>query len=523
MILTLILLLPLGLGALLTLWPWPAPAPRRVLVIGGTLGMLAAALWLLHLALAGRPAAVGAGGWPAPQGIVLIADGLTALLLVLTAIVALAALAHAAAAGTDQTGSRFHALFQLQLFGITGALLAGDLFNLFVFFEVLLLASYGLLLDGRWTDPPGVALHYVLLNLMGSSLFLLGVALVYAAAGTLNMSGLAARLGQLAAPDLALAGAGIMLLATVLALKAALLPLLAWLPGTYAAAAAPAAALFTMLTKVGVYGLIRLRAMADGSLAGGVAAASGLAGNAALPHPATPLLGAVLLAAALATLAAGALGALAAPNLRRLVAWVIPVSVGTALAGVAAGGRPGLAAALYYLVQSTLITAGLFLLADLAGSDRDTRGPRPRPLLGLLFVAGVAGAAGMPPLSGFIGKALVLEAVRAGSPPGSGAAWPWVWAAVLAGSLSLALAFTRAGMRLFWPDAGKRRRRAARTPGLRRLLPAMMLIASGPLLVIFAGPAMQLSDAVAGDLLAGGCYATAVAALTAEAGGDRHR
>ena len=534
MMLALAVLLPLGLGAFFAAWPRPDPSLRRGLAAAGALWLLAVALWLLTQALSGAPAAVAAGGWPAPWGIVLVADALAALLLALTALLALAALAHAAATDADRPLRSFHALFQCQLFGIAGALLAGDLFNLFVFFEVLLLASYGLLLSPQPTAghdcPPAVALHYVLLNLIGSTLFLLAVALVYAAAGTLNMAHLSARLGALAGPDQALAGAGLLLLATVLALKAALLPLLAWLPGTYAAAPAASAALFTVLTKVGVYGLVRLWTLTDGSIAAslpGVPAGTDQSGAAAA-HPVAALLGPLLLAAALGTLAAGAVGALAASaggmdapgKAKRLLTWLLPVSVGTMLLGIAAGGAAGLAAALYYLVQSTLVTAGLFLLADLLPATRPASAPlpRPAPVLGALFLLGAVAIIGMPPLSGFVGKALVLTAV---GPAAVGAAetasstlWPLLWSAVLLASLLLTLALARTGIGLFWQPAGTAPQ--APPPGTAVLLPAAGLLCAGPLLVVLAGPAMALANAVAAQASSGRDYAAAVAALAAE-------
>jgi multicomponent K+:H+ antiporter subunit D len=501
------LLLPFGLGALLAALPWPAPRLRRALGIAGALWLIALALALLTAALSGTPAAVAVGGWPAPFGIILVADALAALLLLLAAVLALAALLHAAAADTDWPRRGFHALIQFQLFGIAGALLAADLFNLFVFLEVLLLASYGLLLLDPQRCPPATALHYVLLNVMGSSVFLLGVALVYGAAGTLNMSQLADRLGGLPAPDLALAGAGMLLLASVLALKAALVPLLAWLPDTYAAAPAPAAALFAVLTKVGLYGLVRLWTIADGTLAADLPGLPETPGGP--PHPAAQLLGPLLLAAALATLASGACGVLAARGLRRLIAWLFPISIGTMLAGIAAGDVAGLAGALYYLVQSTLLAAGLFLLADLlrvaAGHSGDRR---PSPVLGALFLLAAVGLAGMPPLSGFVGKALVLRAVQADA---AGELWVWIWITVLGASIASTLALTRTGIRLFWPPVGARLPAAAPPPAA--LAPALALIATGPLLVLLAGPMTELTAAVSRQALSGKAYAVAVEAL----------
>ena len=223
---------------------------RRALALGSAaLGTLMA-VGLVAVAAQGDVRVYLLGEWPAPFGIALVLDRLSALMVLLTYVVALPVLWYATG-GWDTRGRYFHALFQFQLMGLCGAFLTGDLFNLFVFFEVLLIASYVLLLHGQGRERFRMGVHYVVLNLAASALFLLGLSLLYAATGTLNMADMALRVAALSGDSAVLARSGALLLLVVFGLKAALVPLHAWLPGTYAAASAPVAALFALMTKVG--------------------------------------------------------------------------------------------------------------------------------------------------------------------------------------------------------------------------------------------------------------------------------
>ena len=212
------------------------------------------------------------GDWPAPFGIVLVLDRLAALMLALTAVVAGAALAAVLTSdpGWDTRGRHFHPLFQLQLMGLNGAFVTGDLFNLFVFFEVLLVASYCLLVHGRGAERLRSGFHYVVVNLAASALFLIGIALLYAVTGTLNFADLAVRVPRVAPAEAALVHVAALVLLVVFAVKAAVFPLCLWLPGAYAAAAPPVAALFAIMTKVGVYAILRLHGSVFGLDAGAV-------------------------------------------------------------------------------------------------------------------------------------------------------------------------------------------------------------------------------------------------------------
>jgi multicomponent K+:H+ antiporter subunit D len=430
------------------------------------------------------------GEWPAPYGIALVVDRLGALMVALTAAVALPVLLYATG-GWDSHGRHFHPMFQFQLMGLAGAFVTGDLFNLFVFFEVLLIASYVLMLHGQGRERFKAGLHYVVLNLVASALFLIGVSLLYAQTGTLNLADLALRVPQLQGADAALAQAGGLVLLVVFGFKAALVPLAVWLPGTYAAASAPVAALFAIMTKVGVYALVRVHGVVFGAGAGEVAFA-------AQPW---------ILPLALATSVVGVMGALASRTLPRLVAWLTVASVGTVLVGIGLFTPAAWGAALYYLVNSALVVAGLFLLGEIVAAQRgdaaDQLVPGPavgQPvLLGLAMLLAAASAAGLPPLPGFIGKAMLLEAA---------AVHPWmglVFAVVLGAGLLTLVGLARAGSILFWhvredlpactASGGSPRLQAA--TGLLLALTVAMSVFAGPVQRYTAAAAVQLGDRAA--------------------------
>ena len=230
---------------------------QRVLSVAGTLALLMLAVGLFWQASDGTVSLYQLGNWAAPFGIVLVADRLSTLMVLLTCVLAVPVLLYAIGSGWDNRGRHFHPLFQFQLMGILGAFLTGDAFNLFVFFEVLLIASYGLMIHAGGQRRLRAGTQYVLYNLLGSTLFLFALGTIYAETGTLNMADLAMRVATLDAAD----GAGIrvaaVLLLLVFAVKAAILPLHFWLPASYAEAPAPVAALFAIMTKVGAYCIIR--------------------------------------------------------------------------------------------------------------------------------------------------------------------------------------------------------------------------------------------------------------------------
>ncbi len=406
----------------------------RTASLAGTLALFAIAIGLTTLAADGTTHVYRLGDWPAPFGIVLVLDRLSALMVLLTATLALIVLIHAIATGWDARGRHFHALFQFQLMGICGAFLTGDVFNLFVFFEVLLIASYGLMIHSGGRERMRAGLQYVVMNLAGSTLFLFALGTLYASTGTLNIADLAVRVAEIPAEEAALVRVAVILLMIVFAVKAALFPVQFWLPATYANAPAPVAALFAIMTKVGAYAILRVHTTAFGP---GIPGTEGLAATWLFP-------------AAIVTIAIGAFGVLAARRLMPLIAFSVVGSMGTLLVAVAAFSPIATSAALYYMVHSTFAAACLFLIADLVVTQRaaDTLTPAPATvqngLFAALFFAAAIGMAGMPPLSGFLGKLLVLDALRE---PGSMA---WAWSAILAGSLLTIVGFARAGSALFW-------------------------------------------------------------------------
>jgi multicomponent K+:H+ antiporter subunit D len=345
------IVLPLLAGALLLLLEkaggrWAQRA--RPLALASAALLLLCALGLMVQADGGAVQSYLLGNWRAPWGIALALDRSTALLLVLTALLGLAALLDACA-GEDRRGAHFHALLQFQLMGVNGAFLTADLFNLFVFFEVLLAASYGLLLHGASRERVQAALHYVVFNLVGSALFLIAISLLYALAGTLNLADLALKLPQLPAEDLALAqAAGLMLAGGVRhqgRLAAALFLVAGHLCGGAGGGGLP-------VRHPDQGGRVRAAARRHAAVRGG----AGEHGRAARHH-ALPWL-------ALATLLLAAVGALAADGLRRLVAYLVVASAGTLLVGVGLGSAAALTATLFYLVNSTLVAGAWFLLAE---------------------------------------------------------------------------------------------------------------------------------------------------------------
>jgi multicomponent K+:H+ antiporter subunit D len=402
----------------------------------------------------------------------------------------------------DTEGRHFHVLFQLQLFGLNGAFLTGDLFNLFVFFEILLLASYGLLLHGGGRNRVKAGLHYVVINLVGSTLFLFAVGTLYGVTGTLNMADLAVKLAQTPPENLALVRSAGLLLFAVFALKAALLPLYLWLPAAYAHTSAPVAALFAIMTKVGAYSILRVYSLMFGDAAG----------------PVANLLDAWLAPLALVTLVLGTLGVLASTSLKQQAAYLVVASIGTLLLSFGLGTVDSVAAGLYYLPHTTFAAAALFLLADAISRARGSLAdhfesgpamPGARVLGGLFFVVAMA-IIGLPPLAGFLGKFMLLKAAIA-SP-----LMVWVWSVVLATGLVGMIAQARSGSLLFYRTHSVTSTHTEPEPD--SLIPptvATLMPVAGLLLLIigltaWAGPLSSYATATAAQLHAPQQYIEAV-------------
>jgi multicomponent K+:H+ antiporter subunit D len=453
---------------------------RTVASLASAFGLLAIAIVLMVMADAAPPGVAVSlnyplGNWPAPFGIVLVLDRLSAMMLVLTAILGCAALTFSLARW-DRAGPYFHALFQLLLMGLNGAFLTGDLFNLFVFFELLLAASYGLLLHGTGLVRVRAGLQYIAVNLAASSLFLIGVSLIYGVTGTLNMADLAQRIATVPDDNRMLLEAGAAILGIAFLVKAGMWPLGFWLPTAYAAATPPVASVFAIMTKVGVYVVLRLSLLLFGEGTG----ASAHFGSTWI------LLGGMM------TMVYGLIGIFAAQDMARMSGYAVLVSSGTVLAAIGIGGVSMTGGMLYYLVSSTLALAAFFLLIELvergraAGADMlavtmeafgdgsedepeheeevGTATPATMAVLGLSFFACALLLSGLPPLSGFIGKFVLLTAMlnptglvqtAVAAAPGATTPMPsatmWAFLAIIIVSgLATIIAMTRAGIRTFW-------------------------------------------------------------------------
>ncbi|WP_448642152.1 Na+/H+ antiporter subunit D [Geodermatophilus sp. URMC 63] len=426
-------LLPL-LGAAGALLASGHPGHQRTLSTVVLTVVLAVSVALLFLADAAGASAVSVGGWPVPLGIVLVVDRLSALMLVVASTVALGVLVFAigqgAADGSEETPlSIFHPTFLVLVAGVSNAFLAGDLFNLYVGFEILLMASYVLLTLGGTAGRIRGGITYVVVSLTSSLVFLAAIGLVYAATGTVNMAQLAVRLGELPAGTQVLLQS---MLLIAFGIKAAVFPLSAWLPDSYPTAPAPVTAVFAgLLTKVGVYAIIRTQTLLfpGGALDG------------------------VLMWAALATMLIGILGAVAQSDLRRVLSFTLVSHIGYMVFGIALGTAAGLAGAVFYVAHHIAIQTTLFLVAGLVERQGGTTSinrlgglARRSPLLAVLFFVPAMNLAGIPPLSGFIGK---LGLLQAGVAEGSAAALTLVAAAVVTSLLTL-LAVARVWTRAFW-------------------------------------------------------------------------
>jgi multicomponent Na+:H+ antiporter subunit D len=431
-------LLPL-LGAAGALLVGRHPRTQRTLSILVLSAVLAVSVALLLLADAGGAESVSVGGWPVPLGIVLVVDRLSALMLVVASTVALGVLVFAvgqgSADGDEETPlSIFHPTFLVLIAGVSNAFLAGDLFNLYVGFEILLTASYVLLTLGGSAPRIRAGVTYIVVSLLSSLLFLAAIALVYASTGTVNMAQLAVRVADLPAGTQLLLQS---MLLIAFSIKAAVFPLSAWLPDSYPTAPAPVTAVFAgLLTKVGVYAIIRTQTL--------------LFPGGALDD--------VLMWAALATMLIGILGAVAQTDIRRILSFTLVSHIGYMVFGIALGTTAGLAGAVFYVAHHIAIQTTLFLVAGLVerqgGStsvDRLGGLARSSPLLALLFFVPAMNLAGIPPLSGFIGK---LGLLQAGVAEGSWPALVLVGGGVVTSLLTL-IAMARVWTRAFWRPAAQ--------------------------------------------------------------------
>lgn len=419
-----------GSGSLKQDWrqPW-----RHGISLGSALLGLITAISYLMIANTGQVTVYQLGEWSAPFGIVLVLDRLAAFMLVLTYALAVPVIWYASD-NWDTRGRYFHTMFHFLLMGITGAFLTGDLFNLFVFFEILLMASYVLLLHGQGRPRFQLGIHYVTINLLASALFLIGLGMIYGSVGSLNMADVSRLIPTLDSDQHKLAIAGGLLLFVVFGIKAAMLPVGFWLPKTYAVASTPVAAIFTIMTKVGIYAILRVNGTVFDD-----AMAQSIFKN-------------CLLMIGLITSFYGVIGAIAAERLRRFVGFMVLSSIGTLLIAIAMFNTQAWSAALYYLVHSTLIAAAFYLfcgwMTAQRGSFKDHLKVAPKikqeKAAAFTYFTIALMMAGLPPFSGFLGKVFILQATA--ETPYQG----WIIAVILIVSLLSIIAFTRVGFILFW-------------------------------------------------------------------------
>jgi multicomponent K+:H+ antiporter subunit D len=509
------IVLPLLAGAVILVTNERRVAFKAVLSLVAIAALVASASALVVAAAAApSPLVYRLGDWPSPFGIVLVVDRVSALLVLLTSILGFAA-GMFSTARWHRAGPRFHALVQFLLMGVNGAFLTGDLFNLFVFFEVLLVASYGLALHGSGPGRVRASLHYIAINLVASLLFLIGASVIYGTTGTLNMADLSVRIAALSSDDRVLLEVGAAALAVAFFTKAGMWPLCLWLPGTYSAASPPAAALFAVLTKVGLYTVLRTWTLFFSDTA----------------KWGEHFGGDVIMIGGLVTLAFGSIGVLASQNLPRVTAYSLLVSAGTLLAAIATDDAAVTGAALFYLVASTLGVSSIFLLSELLergrapGADslavtaeayidpQDELEPEEEvgfaipgtmALLGGAFALSALVIAGLPPLAGFAGKFALLDAVLASGDSISPSSWALL-ALLMASGFTAVIAFGRSGVRRFWASD------ASPPPvSVLELAPVVLLLTLCAGLTVFAGAAMSYTTAAAEALHAPRAYVQAV-------------
>lgn len=475
------ILIPLT-GAVLGLLSWRSLRVQRWVAVASATGLLATGLLLVHRVWDGAVVTVHVASWPAPFGIVLVADALSAVLVALAGLVGLASLLFAVGSvGPEREAHGFHPLCLVLLTGVCGAFLTGDLFNLYVWFEVLLIASFVLVAMGGSEEAFRSGLTYVMVNLVSSVAFLTGLGLLYGQAGTLNMADLAQRLPQLA--DQSLIQATAMLFLLSFGVKAALFPLFFWLPSAYTAPPAAASALFAgLLTKVGIYGLLRVFVIVFPT--------------------GTGLTSTLLAWAAGATMLVGVLGAVAQDDIPRILAFHSVSQIGYMAMGLAIGTPLALAGSLFFIVHHSIVKGNLFLVGELTrrtgGSTAlaDLGGlSTARPFLAAIFLVPALSLAGIPPLSGFWAKLSLIQAGLTAQAYG-------LVAVALVTSLLTLLSMTKIWSEAFW----KPRPASAPAPSLGRTppslgLPAVALASLAVILGLAAGPLLEISLAAANGLL----------------------
>jgi multicomponent Na+:H+ antiporter subunit D len=508
-------LLPL-LGAALALLLGRHHRAQRVTSVVVLAAVVVIAAVLLARTAADGTVAITVGGWPSGIGISLVTDRLSALMLLTSTVVTLVVMLFSVGEGSASDdedaeqrarddedaeeserdgGSRtpvsiYHPTYLILSAGVSIAFLAGDLFNLFVGFEVLLAASYVLLTLGGTKARIAAGTTYILVALLSSFVFLTGLGLVYAATGTLSMAELPERLAELP-PSVSLVLHLVLL--TAFGIKAAVFPLSAWLPDSYPTAPAPVTAVFAgLLTKVGVYAIFRTQTLL-------------------FPSEPGDAVSRVLLVLSVLTMVVGALGAIAQRDLKRVLSFTLVSHIGYMIFGVALGTELGLAGAIFYVVHHIVVQTALFLVSGLVEERAGTTSlerlgglAAVAPGTAVLFLLPALNLAGIPPFSGFIGKVVLL---RAGVDDGGVLAMTAVVAAVVTSLLTL-LAVARVWAKIFWSGVpeGDDRPASSGAATLTRRLPRAMVAPTAAVVALtvaitaFAGPITSITLDAARDI-----------------------
>jgi len=485
-------LLAAAVSLLVSRWRW---VQRAISLLTCTATVVLATVILLR-ADAETALVSQLGGWPAPFGITLIADRFGAIMLLISTIMILVVLVYALGQLDDEREFRlhFHPVYLVLSAGIAASFLTGDLFNLFVAFEVMLIASYVLITLGADKGQVRSGMTYVVINLLASTLFVTAVALIYAATGTVNLAHLAVRLAEL--PDGLRTAFGYLLL-VIFGVKAGIFPLFFWLPDSYPTAPAPITALFAgLLTKVGVYTLIRTQTLL-------------------FPHDGAPSL--VILVIAGLTMLIGVLGAIAQNDIKRILSFHIISQIGYMIFGLGLFTLAGIAGAVYYVIHHIVVKTSLFLVGGMietgtgSGALSKLGGvARRAPVLGLLFLAAALSLAGLPPFSGFVAKlALVQEGLNLNH--------GGIVAVSLLVSLLTLFSMTKIWGGAFWgkPEDVKGRVRADERPLRLKLNPLMLgattaLVGLSVVISVAATPLYALSERAAETLVERDPYIDAV-------------
>ncbi|MCM3745463.1 Na+/H+ antiporter subunit D [Sporosarcina luteola] len=428
---------------------------QRALTLVGVIISLIASFYLLVTVKTEGVLAVTLGSWPAPFGIAMVSDMFSALLVTTTLLITLFVVVYSfTAIGEERERFFYYPAILFMVTGVNGAFTTGDIFNMFVFFEVLLIASYLLIVLGGEKKQLRESIKYILVNVVSSALFVITIAYLYSVVGTLNMADISVKIAEVGQPGIITVIAVLMLI--VFGVKGAIFPLYFWLPGSYAAPPVPVLALFgALLTKVGVYAIMRTYTLF-------------FIHNVGVTHE-------ILMVVSVLTVIVGCIGALAYFDLKQIIIYNIVIAVGVILFGAAQMNEAGISGAIFYLVHDMLIKGALFLLIGIIiyvtgtsnlrkmGGLMKTHAP-----LGWFYLIAAFGLAGIPPLSGFIGKLLIAQgAFEAGN----------IWGSIiiLASSLIVLLSVIRIFIYAFWGEPMELPK-TKRKPYARMMLPTIVLV-----------------------------------------------